>query len=146
MAQYEVSTAALVEAEEQLLRLAHGLGEALERLNAVHSKWQDGMPELRRQLADGIDAIDGIAACANNAARTLSGVCEAYAQAERAAFADARPPQAPAPAPGLAPSPASSPAPQIMVGPVDRIMFDETIMPDWLKAVVVKYEIGRPEA
>ena len=143
MAQYEVSISALLEAEEQFLKLARELREALERLNAVRAKWQEGfeglkgLEELRRQLACEIDAIDSALANVKDAARTLSEIREAYSHAERSAFAGAASPQALPRARG--------PEPRIVSRPVGRVMFGETIMPDWLQATVMRYEMSKDE-
>ena len=137
----------MLEAEEQVQSLASELRAALERLGAVHARWQEGIPGLRNVLASRIGSIEETLGCVKDTARALMGVAGAYAQAERLGLGNAAAPNAPqtAQAPGSAAASAGALSSPLAGAPPSRVVFGggETVMPDWLAAAVLKYEAYR---
>ena len=135
MAWYEVSTAPLTEAGEQIQSFANDLDAAQEKLYRIFSELPENLRALKQQrhITGG---MKDLCVYAGSIARTLFGITEIYTNAERSALGGgdyAEDKQA------KQTSKAAKP-PQIIQKTNGVLLFGDLIMPDWLQAAVIKYE------
>ena len=134
MAQYEFSSANIQEALERFRELSADLNAVHEDLNTVLAQWQDTLPEeLRRHLGSAAADVANTANYAESTYQTLEKIVEIYTLAEHSAFEgkDYQPQKTPTvkiiePPPGIKPA--------------NTVLFGDLVLPDWLRAAVIKYE------
>ena len=134
MAQYSVKTGPLNEAGEDFSVLAGDLGRIREGLDILLSKWPEGMSGLRRQLAGVKDSIQEISKKTRDAGMALYEISDFYTRAERTAF-DANNRE-----PGINPAKKQHISPPKIRSSSGVVMFERTILPDWLQMAVLEYE------
>ena len=134
MAEYSVKTGPLNEAGENFSIFAGELGMFKEKLDTILSKWQEGMPELRRQLAGSKESINEISRQSRNIGKTLYEITDFYIRAERSAI--------------------SGHIRDLNINIIDKqpvilpnirsssgvVVFERRILPDWLQLAVLEYE------
>ena len=134
MAQYEFNSDSVPEALERFRELTVELNTAHEDLNAILTQWQDTVSEeLRRYLASVAVDVGAAVNCADRIYLALEQIAEIYALAEHSAF-DEKDYHSQKTLP-----------PTIMAQPttiksVDTVLFGDLVLPDWLRAAVIKYE------
>jgi len=131
VAQYEFYHASLLEALEQFNNLTTGLNAAYDQLNEVLAQWQDSLPELRRQLAFTADNVVSAADGARRAGQALENIAEAYAKAERQVYDGVN---------VSSQQTALLTSPPHISKPNGKVLFTDTVMPNWLQIAVIKYE------
>jgi len=119
------------EAGEDFSTLASELERYQERLGSVLSHWQEGIPELRQKLSEAKDSIFDDSRISRSIALMLYEVIDYYTQAERKAMEGSYTDKSVA-------SHNIGLLPNIRMTS-NAVLFDRTIMPDWLQSAVLRY-------
>ena len=136
MAWYEISTARIAEAGEDITSFVEALCVLRERLDGIIFELP-GDSHIIRQQKQISGRLKDISSNAKDAARTLSEITDIYSDAERRAFGgDVKHNKTTA---DQTPRPSAAP-PRIARKSSRVTLFSDLIMPDWLQAAVIKYE------
>jgi hypothetical protein len=134
VAQYSIETGPLNEAGEDFSVLAIELDKYRDRIGSVLSQWQEGLPELQRQLAGAMESTLNISRNARTLGLVLYEIIDCYIQAERTASSgydqDLSMPSAPS-GHALLPNVRKS---------TGFVPLERTVLPDWLQIAVLEYE------
>ena len=134
MAQYSVKTGILSEAGDDILMLAGDFNRHRESLDDLLAKWPDGLSGLRRQLAGTKDKVNEISRQTRNAGMVIHDISDHYTRAERRAIGG-----------HLRDLSRHATGQQLVTLPTIRgssgvVMFEKTVLPDWLQIAVLEYE------
>lgn len=134
MAQYSVKTGPLSEAGEEFLMLAGDFGRHREGLDSMLSRWPEGLSGLRRQLTKTKESIYEISKKTRSTGMVLHEITDHYTRAERSAISGhVRDLNRHATGQQLVPLPS-------IRSSSGAVMFERTVMPDWLQIAVLEYE------
>ena len=134
MAEYNVKTGPLDEAGEDLSVLAGEFGRYREGLDSVLANLPEGMSGMRRHLTAAKDSLFEISKQTRDTGKVLYGIADHYTRAERSAMGGLHR--------GMNINPAgqqTTTMPKIR-GSSGVVLFDRTVMPDWLQMAVLEYE------
>jgi hypothetical protein len=124
----------LSEAGEDFSALARELGMLQERICTVLSQWQEGFPELKRNLTKVGECVLDASGKAGSLGLALYEIIDCYSHAERTAiqghYNDLSMQM------GIS---QSTGVPKIR-SPSGMVLLDRTILPDWLQQAVLEYE------
>lgn len=137
MAQYNVKTISLDEASECFSIFAGDLGRYCEGIDSMLSKFPDEMTGFRKQLAGRKESLIELSRNIRKVGVTLCDVADHYSRAEHNVMSGqsheikaARRRTAAIAVPKIRNSSGA-------------VLFERTVMPDWLQAAVMKYEQSR---
>jgi len=134
VAEYSVNTGILNEAGEDFLMLAKEFQMLHERVSPVLSSWPEGLTDLRQQLDKSRESINEISRKTRDLGLTLYEIIDCYTYAERRAIGgDNRHLHT------HTANPRDTKLPSIR-NTSGAVMFDRTILPDWLQIAVLEYE------
>ena len=134
MSEYSVRTCILNEAGEDFLLLAREFKMLLERVSSVLSSYPESPAGFRQQLDRTKESMNGISRKTRDLGLTLYEIIDCYAYAERRAIGGDNRYLHPHTA-----NPRDVKLPSIR-NTSGAVMFDRTILPDWLQMAVLEYE------
>ena len=139
MAQYEITTPPLFEAESAFRSLVAELSAVLDQLDGVVSALPESMLDIRRQITAERKEIENLSQFANKLGQTLSDVIDVYARAEQMVFGEADQAE-------RQQTVFSAVPPTIVHRTYGVFMSGDLVLQDWLQAAVIKYEQSKSDS